>query len=89
MDAFLKDYILSFDKSQPIVSSIILFVLVTWSFVWKGLALWHSAKNEDKYWFIAILILNTIGLLEIVYLFLFSKKRWTIGKVKKYIESYI
>ncbi len=89
MDAFLKDYILSFDKNQPLASTIILFVLVAWSFIWKGLALWHSARNEEKYWFIAVLILNTVGVLEIVYLFFFSQKKWTIGKVKKSIASLI
>ncbi len=89
MDSFARDFILNFDKGQPIAGSIILIVLIVWSFAWKGLALWNSAKNEEKYWFVAVLILNTVGILEILYLFVFSKKKWNINKVKKFIASYI
>jgi len=39
-----------------------------WSLSWKGLALWHAAKRNEKWWFIGILIINTIGILEICYL---------------------
>ena len=45
-----------------------------WSLIWKGLALWKSAKNNQKYWFVALLVLSTIGVLEIIYLAFFQKK---------------
>ena len=45
-----------------------------WSLFWKGIALYRSARNEQKKWFIAILLLNTLGILEIVYLLFFSTK---------------
>ena len=48
-------------------------LLMIWSFFWKGLALWHSAKRRQGWWFIAMLILNTVGILEIVYLFAVAK----------------
>jgi hypothetical protein len=48
-------------------------LLVLWSVIWKGLGLWHSAKRGEKWWFIAILVLNTAGILEILYLFAFAK----------------
>lgn len=41
---------------------------ILWSLSWKGLALWHAAKREEKWWFIAMLVINTIGILEICYL---------------------
>lgn len=45
-------------------------LLTAWSLVWKGLALWRAgAVRHDKRWFIALLILNTAGILEIIYLF--------------------
>lgn len=44
-------------------------LLVLWSLFWKGLALWHSARRHQPYWFVAMLIVNTAGILEIVYLF--------------------
>lgn len=52
----------------------IILVLIIWSTIWKGFALWRAAREHNKGWFIAILILNTIGILEILYLFVFSKK---------------
>lgn len=45
-----------------------------WSLLWKGWALWKAAKHDDKTWFIALLIINTLGLLEIFYIFVFSKR---------------
>lgn len=53
-----------------------LFILITiWSAVWKGIALWISARNGSKPWFIVLLVVNTIGILEILYIFFFSKKK--------------
>ncbi len=46
-----------------------LLILIVWSIMWKGLALWHSAQRGHSGWFIALLILNTAGILEIIYLF--------------------
>ncbi len=43
-------------------------VLAIWDLAWKGLSLWRSSKNNQKYWFIAILVVNSVGLLPIVYL---------------------
>ncbi len=54
----------------------LLFVMaVVWTLAWKGVALWKSARNGQKKWFIACLILNTLGILEIVYIFYFSKSK--------------
>ncbi len=49
------------------------FLLIVWSIVWKGLALWAAAHDESKPWFIALLIINTAGILEILYLYIFRK----------------
>jgi len=50
-------------------------ILMLWSLAWKGVALWKAAKNDSKYWYIAMLVINTVGLLEIIYIFFFSKKK--------------
>ena len=47
---------------------------VIWTLIWKGLALWRSAQLRQKYWFVAVLIINTLGVLEIIYLFFVSRK---------------
>jgi hypothetical protein len=49
-------------------------VALIWTLVWKGLALWRSATLRQKGWFIAMLVINTLGILEIIYLFLIAKK---------------
>ena len=63
----------------PAIPALLQFVFLIWSIAWKGLALWNAAKNSQKNWFIAILIVNTVGILEIIYLFRFAKKRLTLG----------
>lgn len=56
------------------VAGIAFWLLVVWLFAWKGVALWKSARNDQFPWFLAILVINTIGILEIVYLSFFQKK---------------
>ena len=43
--------------------------------LFKGLSLWHSARHSQKWWFIALLILNTLGILPLIYLFFFRPDR--------------
>ena len=56
-------------------NSYIFIILGIWELVWKGLALWTASQNKQRNWFIAILILNTVGILPIVYLKFFQKKK--------------
>ena len=51
-------------------------VIFLWSLLWKGLALWHSAQRKDVWWFVAFLFINTLGVLEIVYLFAVLKLKF-------------
>ena len=44
-----------------------------WDLVWKGLGLWRAARRGENGWFVAILVLNTLGILPILYLYVFSK----------------
>lgn len=60
-------------------------LIVLWSIFWKGLALWHSGRRGNPWWFVILLIINALGILEIIYLFgiakvkvseLFTKKQY-------------
>ena len=66
----------------PVVNGInpyLLGALVVWSLIWKGFALWKAAaKNNSKIWFIILLIVNSFGILDIIY-YLFIGKG---GKIK-------
>ncbi|MBI2617503.1 hypothetical protein HYW55_05180 [Candidatus Gottesmanbacteria bacterium] len=42
--------------------------------LFKGIALWRAARHNQRNWFIALLILNSAGILPIIYLTLFERK---------------
>ena len=50
------------------------FAFLLWTLAWKGWALWRAAGRNERWWFIALLVINTLGLLEILYLFVFSRE---------------
>ena len=52
-----------------------LAVVIIWSLIWKGLALWRAGQNGDKAWFVIMFLVNTVGILEILYLYHFAKKK--------------
>ena len=60
--------------NSPDVITILLIVNLVWTLPWKGVALWKSAKNKQIYWFIALLVVNSFAILEIIYIFFFQKK---------------
>ncbi|HOY56503.1 MAG TPA: DUF5652 family protein [bacterium] len=51
----------------------LLLLILVWSMIWKGLALWRAAKRGDKVWFVVFLILNMLGIPEIIYLLVTNK----------------
>ncbi len=65
-----------FCTSLPAATWLTLLAVV-WTMPWKGVALWRAAGNKHLWWFIAIFILNTLAILEIIYIFAFSRKRPT------------
>ena len=61
--------------------SILLIPISLWSLFWMGWALWRAAKNDSKIWFVILLLVHTLGIIDIIYIFLISKK--TAKKAKK------
>jgi len=53
----------------------IIWLILLWVLPWKGIALWKAAHKGQLVWFIALLVLNTLAILEILYIFVFSKKK--------------
>ena len=60
------------------------YIIGLWSLIWKGLALWRTAKNGQTIWFVVLLVINTFGILELVYLFKFAKKPLTLEEIKSW-----
>ena len=52
---------------------IVFIVVLIWSAIWKLLALWKSARNGAFVWFVFLALLNTLGILPILYIYVFSK----------------
>lgn len=65
---------------------LILF-LVIWGLFWKGLALWKSSQKRQLLWFVILLAFNTLGILEICYVFWLN--RWDLdnGRLLKFLEE--
>lgn len=58
------------------IAVILLIILVIiWSFIWKGIALWKCGRNNQLAWFVVLLLINTAGILEIIYLLFFQNKK--------------
>ncbi len=55
----------------PFVALIVLIAI--WDGVWKLIALWKSARNDQLAWYICLAIFNTAGILPIVYILFFQK----------------
>ncbi len=65
---------------QVLTNPMIMYPLLIWSIFWKGLALWRSARMNHRGWFIALLVINTVGIFEIIYI-IATRKRY------RFIES--
>ena len=68
-------------QQLPTSANIAILVLAIWTIPWKIYAVWTAAKRDQKKWFVAILILNTVSILEIFYIFKIAKKSWAEVKV--------
>ncbi len=53
-------------------------VLAVWDLVWRGIALWQAGKNRQLTWFIVLLVINSVGVIPIIYLLL-NKDRPSMG----------
>ena len=53
----------------PASGRAILVAVVAWNLAWKGASLWRAARNGSKPWFVALLLSNTMGVLDAIYLF--------------------
>ena len=65
----------------------LIWLILLWTLPWKGVALWKAARNEHKWWFIALLVLNTMAILEIIYIFFFSEKKGMVEKKEEKIGT--
>ena len=85
----IPEALASGEKLTPIVESLkwmenfwwVILLLLIWTLTWKGLALWRAAQNGSKPWFIILLLVNTVGILDLIYVLGFSKKKSWLKKI--------
>lgn len=73
-------------QPDPLIIGLII-ILSIWQLFVKGVAIWRASQLKQRNWYIALFILiplNELGILELVYLFWFAKKRLTIDEVKSW-----
>ena len=54
---------------------LLITILMIWDGVLKAIALWKSARNSQIVWFICLIIINSVGILPLIYLFFFQKSK--------------
>ncbi len=73
---------MNFFNPIPQIGPLGVMLILLWSMFWKILALWRAAKGNQRYWFIAMLLLNTFGIAEIIFLVKFSKNKLKLEDLK-------
>jgi sterol desaturase/sphingolipid hydroxylase (fatty acid hydroxylase superfamily) len=64
---------------------LLLVLIIIWSAIWKLMAMWKSARKGSLAWFIVLGLVNTLGILEILYIYVFSemKREKKVGRTSK------
>ena len=59
------------------------YPFLIWTIAWKAVASWRAARNGHLVWFVVFFIVNTIGILPIVYLAWFQNRKKVRKSVKR------
>jgi len=73
-EQYIADLATNLGMSDSSLTALVLIILL-WSITWKGISLWKSAQRKEHWWFVALLLINTVGILEILYIYMFSKDK--------------
>jgi hypothetical protein len=52
----------------------LIVVVSLWSVIWKMVALYTAGKHRHKGWFVVLFFINTVGILEIIYVAFISRR---------------
>ena len=88
METFVYDFIFKYLNPQTPGGVASIIILSIWGLIWKSLGFWKSARSNERLWFIGFVILQTLGILEILYLCVFSKDKLTLEKIQTNVKSY-
>lgn len=63
---------MSYNISTTLI--VVFIILAVWDLIWRGMALWRSAHRNQGAWFVVLLVINSAGILPILYLALTGKE---------------
>jgi hypothetical protein len=86
MNIYESTGLLNFTGNESL-DLIILLVILVWLIIWKGKALWIASKQDSVKWFWGLLIFQTLGILDIFYIYVFSKKDRLIKNSEESFEN--
>tara|TARA_Y100000310_G_scaffold345603_1_gene467132 strand:+ start:2232 stop:2543 length:312 start_codon:yes stop_codon:yes gene_type:complete len=78
---------MALDTLAPNIPQWLLITVILWEVLWKGLSMWKASHKEHKIWFVALLLLNTMGILQILYYYWFSDISSKTKKRTKKVSS--
>lgn len=55
-------------------------LLIVWSIAWKGWALWRAARLRQLGWYVVLLVVNLMGILEIIYIVISNRMYKAMGE---------
>ncbi len=87
MHDFFSPLYSPFAPNLAVIFIPLILIVVLWTIVLKGYALWFSARGNQKGWFILLLIINTLGILEIIYLIWFRARTPDAGESAPILTS--
>lgn len=67
---------------------VLIAVITIWSTLLKGVGLWRAANLKQRNWFIVMLVINSVGIIELIYLFRFASKKLTIKEIKNWSKNF-
>lgn len=57
-----------------------------WDMVWKGIAMWRAARRKELWWFVGLMLVNSVGILPIAYLMIWGKDDPDMVKMSKSVK---
>jgi len=61
-------------QAQAIAFLATIIILILWETTWKLIGLWKSARNDQIGWFMVIGLINSLGIIPLVYIGFFQRK---------------
>lgn len=59
------------------------YPILIWTVAWKAVAAWKAARKGHLIWFVVIFVVNTAGILPILYIFFFQNLKFSKFARKK------